>query len=275
MKFLDSSHIDKKRWDDLVAHSQKTAVSCYSWYLDATTEKWGAILDENYTFGFPLPYKNRLLYKKIFQPPFSRNLEFFGDPAKLQEAVTILSKLGSFHFHFNHSLDLKQSTRVHQQIDFHQDYKYKKNATRILEKNKALYQYRLSENTESILQLYFENSFNKIKQQQKNKTFLKQLMTAAVANKKGETLELYSLDNQLIASAFFLKDKKTVFYLIGDCNEENKKKGAMYVLMDSAIQHYKDTFQLFDFGGSTIESVATFYKKMGGTDVNYFEYKSK
>lgn len=275
MKFLDSTHIDKKRWDELVTHSQKNNVFCYSWYLDATTEKWGAILDEDYSFGIPLPYKNRLFFKKIFQHPFSRNIEFFGDENKLQEAVAILLKLGTFNFHFNHHLELKHSKKVYQQIDFNQPVKYKKNATRIIEKNKDIYHYKISENSESILKFYFENSFNKIKQQQKNKVFLKQLITNAITNKKGELLELYSSDNQLIAAAFFLKDKQTVCYLIGDCNEENKKKGAMYVLMDFAIQYYIKDYLVFDFGGSSIESVATFYKKMGGNDVEYFEYKSK
>ena len=125
-----------------------------------------------------------------------------------------------------------------------------------------------------ITQLYFENSFNKIKQQQKNKAFFRKLLKNAIKFQKGEVFELYTNENQLIAAAFFLKDKETVCYLIGDCNEENKKNGAMFSLMDFAIQHYKNQFKYFDFGGSNVESVATFYKKMGGKDVNYFEYYS-
>lgn len=275
MKFLDSSQIDKVKWDALVASSPNNNVFCYSWYLDATCKKWGAIVDKNYTFGLPLPYKNRYLYKKVFQHPYSRNLDFFGTNEQLKEAISLMEDFAKFSFNFNHHLNLKASCKVYQSIELKNDIEYKKNAQRIIAKNQHLYHFNITNNTEPVLHLYFSNSFNKIKQQKKNKTFITQLTENAIKNQKGETIEVYDAQNKLCAAAFFLKDKQTVCYLIGDCHLEDKKNGVMFSLMDFAIKHYQKDYEIFDFGGSNVESVATFYKKMGGIDQEYYEYSNK
>lgn len=275
MKFLDSSQIDKEKWDCLIASSTKNNVFCYSWYLDATCKKWGAIIDSNYDFVLPFPYKNRYLYKKIFQHPYSRNLEFFGTNEKLKEAITMLEDFAKFSFNFNHHLNLKAICKVYQSIELKNTIEYKKNAHRIIDKNQNLYYFKITNNSESVLNLYFANSFGKIKQQKKNKTFITQLIKNALKNQKGETIEVYDAQNILCAAAFFFKDKQTVCYLIGDCNFENKKKGVMFSLMDFAIKNYQIDFEIFDFGGSNVPSVATFYKKMGGIDREYYEYSNK
>lgn len=272
MKFLDSTKIDKKRWDELVGSSSKNNVFCYSWYLDATTEKWGAILENDYKFGMPLPYKNRIIYKKAFQHPYSRNIDFFGDKKLLKNAEDSIQQFRSFSFHFNHQLKFNSTIKKYQELNLKEEIVYKKNALRILEKNKNHFHYKFSKNIEPVLNLYFANSFNKIKQQSKNKKFLSQLIQNAIENQKGETLEVYNTSNELVASAFFILDKETVYYLIGDASIENKKNGVIFSLMDHAIKHYMNDFSIFDFGGSNIESVATFYKKMGGKDVEYYQY---
>lgn len=275
MKFLDSSNIDKQKWDELVASSPKNNIFCYSWYLDACTKKWGAIVTKDYTFGFPFAYKNRYLYKKIIQHPFSRNLEYFGLEDKLSEAINMIQQFTKFSFNFNHHLKLKCECKVYQYLNLKEPIVYKKNTIRILNKNEGRYTAKITTNSSTILTLYFANSFYKIKQAQKNKKFISQLISQALTHNKGETIELYDQEGKVVAAAFFLKDKETVCYLIGDCNPEDKKNGVMFSLMDVAIKQYQKEFDVFDFGGSNVESVATFYKKMGGIDQEYYEYSNK
>ena len=64
--------------------------------------------------------------------------------------------------------------------------------------------------------------------------------------------------------------RPTTYYLLGDSNEDHKKKGVIYGLMDFGIQKAQSKGMLnFDFGGSNIESVADFYKKFGAVDIYY------
>lgn len=273
LKFVDSQKIDKKRWDEIIANSPKNNCACYSWFLDATTEKWGALMTEDYSFVLPLPYKNRVFYKKMFQHPFGRNLEFFGDEKYLSQVAPMLKKLGYFNFHFNHKLPFDFVDRVYQKLDLKGEIKYRANARRILKKFKDKYTYEVSSNWESVTKLYFANSFYKIKQQEKNKVFVQQVMQSALKHNNGEVVEVFNEDKECIAAAFFFKDKETITYLIGDSTMESKKEGSMYCLMDFAIHHYQPDFKTFDFGGSNVESVSSFYKKLGGEDMAYFGYK--
>lgn len=96
-------------------------------------------------------------------------------------------------------------------------------------------------------------------------------MHAALSESKGELLVVKKQD-KIVGAGFFLFDKKRVTYLKGAAIEEDKKNGAMYVLMDQAMQRYAFKFKTFDFGGSEITSVATFYHKFGAADRLYYDY---
>lgn len=272
MKFIDSNKLDKNKWDELVAQSPINNITCYSWYLDATTEKWGAYIDKDYSCGIAFPYKKRIFYRKFFQHPYSRNLTFFGKQQNFDVLFQFLHRKGVFRFRLHEKLNQKSIRRVYQVIDLQQPIRYKTNAKRILRKNADLFHFKRTQSPQNLFNLYFSNAFNKIKQQKKNQFFFKQLVANAIEMDKGEVFEAYNEENQCVAAAFFLKDKTRCYYLIGDCNPEWKKKGAVYHLMDFAIQHYKSGLLTFDFGGSNVPSVAAFYHKMGGVDVEYFEY---
>lgn len=271
MKFLTNKELNIEKFDALVSKDAKNNVFCYSWYLSATCDSWGAIVDDEYTFALPIPYKNRILFKQGFQHPFSRDLDFFGNELLLPQGIELLKSFYKFRIHFQGDLPFSSTKRVFQRLSLTEEIKYKKNTQRILAKNSGKYQFKFSENYQFVLQFYFENSFHKIKQQAKNKIFLTKLMQQAISNHAGECLEVWE-NNVCIAAAFFLKEKETVCYLIGDSYSTHKKEGVMFSLMDEAIKHYQSTFKVFDFGGSNIDSVATFYRKMGGVDAYYYEY---
>lgn len=276
MIFLKHTEIDFERWDKLVSTSPKENVMCYSWYLSATAKKWGAILSDDYSFGWPFPYKNRGFYKKLFQHPYSRNLDYFGDENQLDEALRVLKKIGRFHFRMPHLLpQFNSQKRCYQAINLLENPSYKTNAKRILKKQEAAYHFAITASSTNVKKLYFEHSFNKIRQQSKNQKFFSALTSSALEHHKGEAIEVYNKEDECVAAAFFLKDKSRVYYLIGDSLPHEKKNGVMFCLMDFAIRHYMGEYKTFDFGGSNIESVATFYRKMGGKDVTYFEFLKK
>lgn len=274
MKFVNHNHIDKERWDQLINDSPINNVMCYSWYLDATTKKWGAFIDEEYSCGLPLPYKNRGLYKKIFQHPYSRNVDFFGNNENFHALVPQLKRMGMYSFRLSKDFpSLTSKKRVYQAVDLTEEIHYKTNTKRILKKFKAEYNFECSFDNQAVEELYFNNSFHKIKQQKMNKSFFASLTKAAIDQQKGEVIQAFNSADECVAAAFFFVDKTRAYYLIGDCLPEYKKKGAMFCLLDFAVQHYrKNRYKTFDFGGSNVESVATFYRKMGGQDVTYFEY---
>ena len=87
---------------------------------------------------------------------------------------------------------------------------------------------------------------------------LEQLINSCIEKKKGELLSIYEKD-QLVDSAFFLKHQKTVTILCSSTDFSNRNHGANTFLIDLAIQKFKGEFDVFNFGGSSLESIAKYF----------------
>ena len=98
------------------------------------------------------------------------------------------------------------------------------------------------------------------------------LMNYCLLNKIGISYAVYE-ENLLVAAAFFMFNNQTYIYLKSGLTESGKTKGAMYLLIDHFIQKNSEKNQYLDFGGSSVENVAQFYKKFGAKDCVYLQVK--
>ena len=55
--------------------------------------------------------------------------------------------------------------------------------------------------------------------------------------------------------------------------DNGKSKGAMHLLFDYFIRQNSGKHYLLDFGGSSVDSVARFYKNFGAKDCLYLQVK--
>ncbi len=74
-------------------------------------------------------------------------------------------------------------------------------------------------------------------------------------------------------------DKKTAYYLAGGATETGRKQGAMHFLLHKAIEDaQKQGLEIFDFEGSMLQGVETFFRGFNGELKPYFsvwQYKSR
>lgn len=199
-----------------------------------------------------------------------------GEDFELSDALEALKdQFKLIQFRTEQQLNIDSVNRVYQILDLDENYAkgYSKNAKRLIKKSNANYTCKIVDCRTELIDLIKEHVAHKIKEfTPKNIQRLHQLMNHAVANQKGETIGVYDND-VLVAAGFFFKDKSTITYLKGASTDSAKKNGAMYGLLDFAFQTYHNHYQTFDFGGSNVENVATFYKKLGGRDKTYYEYQ--
>lgn len=274
MEFLLRKDIDAKKWDQRIAADPIENIFCYSWYLDAVAKEWGAFVEGDYQTVVPVPFMKRLSVKSLYQPAFTREIDIFGHAIQWEELFFRYTRIfKSIHFRNRQKGILPRSTeRMHQYIDLNSDIKYSTNAKRLIKKSKEKYSFEKVDNPSELLDLFRETAFKKIDSiTNEDLNRLENLMLAALENDSGELFEVHQ-PGGMIGGGFFLKDKKRITYLKGASTEEAKKSGAMFGLMDFAIQRYQEDFDTFDFGGSDIESVATFYKKFGASDRIYYNY---
>ena len=76
-KYISHSKLNKVKWDKCISNSFNERIYAYSWYLDIISENWNAIIYKNYKAVFPVIFKNRILFKKYYQPFFAQQLGLF------------------------------------------------------------------------------------------------------------------------------------------------------------------------------------------------------
>lgn len=275
MKLLKNQDIDKKKWDKKIAASSIENIFLYSWYLDAVSSGWMAIVEGDYETIFPVPFSKKVGIQQMIQAKFTREYDIVGDSFTYQDVVKFLATDFKAILFRNGEDDIlpEKKTRKHQWLNLTPDFKnrYSTNTKRILKKTKN-FSITVGMHPKLLLDLFKEFVAHKIESlSETDLQALERLMIAAIKLKKAELLLVHQ-DDTLVAAGIFLFDKSRVTYLKGASTEKSKKDGVMYYMMDFALTKYAAKFDTFDFGGSDIQPVADFYHKFGAEDRTYYEY---
>lgn len=76
------------------------------------------------------------------------------------------------------------------------------------------------------------------------------------------------LNNEILAVSVFLYDNKFVYYYLAGENKDFKECNAPTILLNKAIKHACDKHLNFDFCGSMIDSLSSFYECFGADRKN-------
>lgn len=283
-------NIDKKKWDACINSSPDVSIFAYSWYLDAVCEKWSALVLNDYEAVFPLVSKSRYRIHYLYQPFFTRYFGVFAkNPltdkliADFFNAIPEKYRYLDFCIHEGNKPvlnDYKVSERKYQALDLGSSYEvliknYSDNAKRNIKKAlKAGFRIEMGISPEIIVGL-----FKKTKGEELNtfkaKDFknLLELMNTLIKERRAETLAVYNPEGELCSAAFFMKNKNRFVYLKSGVSDFGKSNGAMHLLFDFFIKKHSGTQNILDFGGSSVESVARFYKNFGAKDCVYLQLK--
>ena len=87
---------------------------------------------------------------------------------------------------------------------------------------------------------------------------------------QSQILAIRNADEQLLAAAFLVWDKHSMYYLIPCYSPLHKDSGAGALLVLEAIKLARKLGVAFDFEGSMIRGVAQHYKQFGSTPTTYY-----
>lgn len=289
IKFVEHKNINKKKWDEAIAGSSNPTIFAYSWYLDAVCKDWSALIKDDYDAVFPIASKSKYKIHYVFQPFFTR---YFGVFAKQKVTTKLLVeffemlpekfKYVEFCLHESQSLsnnvwEVKEKkfqildlSGKHEQIQK----EYSENAKRNIKKAvKAGLKIRPDIAPVKIVSLFRATKGNELEVfDPADYKALIALMNTCNDLKKGQSIAIYDGDT-LCAAAFFMFSNGRFTFLKSGVTEEGKAKGAMHLLFDYFIQNNAGKRYELDFGGSSVESVARFYKNFGAKDCVYLQVK--
>jgi hypothetical protein len=87
---------------------------------------------------------------------------------------------------------------------------------------------------------------------------------------QSQILSICNADNEVLAAAFLVWDKHSMYYLIPCYSPTHKDSGASALLVLEAIKLARQKGVAFDFEGCMIRGIANHYKQFGSTRTVYY-----
>ncbi len=279
IRHLKHCDIDRARWDRCIRSSPDGLPYAMSWYLDAVSPGWEALVAGDYECVMPLPRRRKYGVSYLVQPPLTQQLGVFSTgrvgEALVEEFVRRIP-YRSYHLALNEGNALAcAAARPNYVLDLRSSYEdlrgaYSKNTRRNIVKAASAgvcVENELS--VEEFTGFYFAEE----------KPYVvpgRELVTRFFDSARAaDALVLCGArsGDVLVAVVALLVACGRVIFLLPCSNDEGKRSSAMFVVVDDLIRRHASTPCLLDFEGSRVEGVARFYRGFGAESRPYFEVK--
>lgn len=288
-KFLESTEIDKSKWNSAIDKSYNKSLFGYTWYLDMLCPKWCALIAGNYEYILPLPYKKRFFWKIIYTPPFTSRFEVYSakvpDDSFIQQIFRkIPSRFKFLSFNFEKSkANISKFINIHktfQKLTLNKSYEelynsysksHKKNILRA--KNTSI---EIVESTDVRNIIFLQKSlFSKKKIHFSNIQFEKLVLFYKYLIESGLAYLLEAKKDDEVLSSILIYEYNDNVTIYSATSELGKKNGSFFLLMDYYIKNNCNTKKIIDFGGSSIQGIRERNLGFGAEDFIYNSLWSK
>lgn len=286
MKILYIPHasIDKKNWDLCIDNTTDGLIYAYSFYLDAMSKNWDALIMNDYEIVMPLTWNKKYTIHYLYQPFFCAQLGIFGKNISSEivkfflEAIPPKFKYWDFYLNKDNLYSLPSFymyERINYVLSLLDTYKnlsakfaqsHQRNIKRALKLGNVV---KKNVDIEKVIFLAKQQTkkFSPIAEKDYN-NFLK-LFEVLKKKKMATTYGVYSANNQLIASCAFVFSHNRAYYILVGNHPDSRTAGASHLMIDYFIKEHAGENLVLDFEGSNISSLAFFYKSFGASVEKY------
>jgi hypothetical protein len=290
IRHLQHAEIEKERWNETVAASRGSNLYALSWYLDAVSPGWQALVTPDYACVMPLTARTRFGVPYLCQPLLSQQSGILsvqppdnGQVAAFLEAIPPSFRLieitlsehnpvpdtPAFHQHTTYRLDL---SHTYEELSG----AYSENTRRNLKKAAAeSLTYEEGIPIGGFLDLLRQDSSagSQILLKKNNRKPLLRLIIALLGHNAGGICGVRSTDGTLICAVLLARHQGTHYYLAPGSLEAGRDARAMFYLIDRYIHQHSGTQSTLDFEGSDIPTVARFYAGFGASEHHYPSFR--
>jgi len=280
LTYIKHKDLDFQKWNATVLRSELPTVFANSYFLNATSPGWDALVINDYESIFPLTWKKKFGMLYLPQPYFTGQLGAFGKitpeyerefHAYISEKFRLIEiELNAFN-HFESKHNHPKNTFV---IDYAKGFTFNQNTKRNIAKAQSaglkveqVLPADIIDLSEKILNPFLLNDL-KLPEQEVSR--LRVLLKNCSDNSSLLTFKTVDQNNDVKAIGHFVFNSRYVVFLKGTNTDKLENSGSMHVLISHAITYFRDKCECFDFGGGSLhEGLAGFYKGLGGTQRDY------
>jgi hypothetical protein len=287
IRYIRQKDINFSLWDRCINNSLNGLVNANSWFLDIVAEHWDALVEDDYRSVMPLVYKERLFYKKAFNPYFSSQLGIFSMKPVTSEKIELFLKAIPPEFkkisvclNRQNSQSIKNCTNCKTLKTFEMDliipYDKKKglyspnvNKSLSIAHDRKLF---VANGTSLDEFLGFVMHYENKKLQKILLNPLQQIMTLLISTGKGEIMAIYDSAKILVSAACFVKSNQNVMMLYALSNKQGIEGKANYLILDTFLKNYSSRSVTLSLEHLDQIWSASFYSDFDAMECHYLCY---
>jgi hypothetical protein len=284
IEYLQHKEIDKTKWDACITNAPNGLIYAYSFYLDAMSKHWDALVFGDYEAVMPLTWNKKYGFYYLYQPAFTASLGVFGKnlnkelidgfiktiPSKFK-LIEISLNVGNITDDSKNFSLLRSNYILHLNKSYEELYKaYRDNHKRNI--NKA-FQLGCSISKEipvdEIIQLNKEQLQYIDGTKPEDYTNFKKLYEFLKNKAQAQTYAIVDPKNKVLASAVYFFSHSRAYYIMVGNHPDGKTLGASHALIDAFIKGHANQDLILDFEGADIRNLAFFYSSFGAIEEIY------
>ncbi|MEO8415320.1 MAG: hypothetical protein ABI472_16795 [Ginsengibacter sp.] len=282
--YLPQAGIDKRKWDDCIDSAGNGLIYAYSCYLDTMSKHWDALILGDYEMVMPLTWNKKYTIHYLYQPFFCAQLGIFGNDISAETVEAFLKNIPAQFKYWDYYLNpanlfslrgYSMYERSNYVLSLNKNYEnladnfaqsHVRNIKRATQQGNTV---KKDIPIENVIELAMEQTKNFSPVTRKDYDNFSTLFEILHQKKKAVTYGVYSSQNQLTAScAYFFSNSRAYYILVGN-HPNGRTSGASHLMIGHFIKEHAGENMLLDFEGSSISSLAFFYKSFGATLEKY------
>ncbi|GAA4755485.1 GNAT family N-acetyltransferase [Flavisolibacter ginsenosidimutans] len=283
--YLQRRDVNDEKWNACIASSVNGLIYAYSFYLDAMTDNWDALVLGDYEAVMPLPWRKKWGITYLYYPFLTAQLGVFSKELSVDIFEDFLNavpkKFEFWDISFNQqNLFAVKGYPLYERSNYvlslnktYEDlYKaYRENVRRNVKKS---LRYGCCVKTDVLIDEII--ALAKLQAQKATEKGLENFKNLfALLDEKGmaKTYGVVSQKDELLASAVFLFSNNRAYYILVGNHPNGRTLGASHALIDAFIKDHAGQDLLLDFEGSDVRNLQFFYSSFGAKEEKYAAIK--
>lgn len=284
---LSSVAIEQLKWDNCVLNNDNGLIYAQYDYLNKICDHWHGIIVGDYEAVMPLPWRRKYGFRYYYIPPFIQQLGIIGNAETINEKILTrmirqFAWYGDLHLNFNnHRLAsiLKTRNKTNFIITLKNGYdaiyaSYSHDLKQILQKKNHFLIYVKDRDFIPVIKSYREMYAARMPHVSKD-DFSRFEMLCRQLHTRNDCIvrSVRNCNGIILSSVLLLKDNKRIYQLLNTTSPDGRLQHSNQLLIDQVLREFAGQDLFFDFEGSELEGIKTFYKKFGGHIQPYFHYR--